>query len=232
MIKLMNINKDILVLSVWIVTILYLIDRLFIDNEMNNTKTMTYQTLEKVANTGDLIIFRWNTVDVGFRLFSKYSHVGMIVRKNNKLYLLETHPKEYLESDIDDSGIHLYSLKKRLKQYDGDYYYSRMNTVDDNKRDILRDHIISNLQKYKSEIPFDNNFRNIFVLNFFYNLIGKKLPEKKSMFCSEFIGNILHRCNIYSHNTNLASLNPGIFLNLKTPNNERLFNDLFHVIII
>ena len=226
----MNINKDVLVLSIWIVSVMYLIDRLFIDNEMNNTKMMTYNKLEKVANTGDIIMFRWNIIDVGFRLFSKYSHVGMIVRKNNKLYLLETHPKEDPESDIDNSGIHLYSLKKRLKDYDGDYYYSQLN-INNEKRNSLTDHIITNLQKYKAEIPFDTNFRNVFVLNFFYNLIGKKLPEKKAMFCSEFIGNILHNCNIYSHHTNLASLNPGSFLDLKTPDGKSLFNTLYHVII-
>jgi hypothetical protein len=197
---------------------------------MLTTPMTSYEKMETIANTGDLVIFRWNTVDVGFRLFSKFSHVGMIVKHKDKLYLLETHPKEDLESKIDDSGIHLYHLKKRLEEYNGTYYFTQLNTQNNKRKDITK-HIMTNLKKYKKTIPFDNNFRNIFVLNFFYNLFGIKLPERKSMFCSEFIGTILQECNVYKHYKNISSINPGTFLEFKKQNGENLYGPLYDILI-
>jgi hypothetical protein len=226
----MEINIRILTLSILLVSVSFLIDSVYIDTEMLTTPMTSYEKMETIANTGDLVIFRWNTVDVGFRLFSKFSHVGMIVKHKDKLYLLETHPKEDLESKIDDSGIHLYHLKKRLEEYNGTYYFTQLNTQNNKRKDITK-HIMTNLKKYKKTIPFDNNFRNIFVLNFFYNLFGIKLPERKSMFCSEFIGTILQECNVYKHYKNISSINPGTFLEFKKQNGENLYGPLYDILI-
>lgn len=226
----MKINIKILILSILLVSVSFLIDSVYIDTEMLTTPMTSYEKMESIANTGDLVIFRWNTVDVGFRLFSKFSHVGMIVKHKDKLYLLETHPKEDLESKIDDSGIHLYHLKKRLEEYNGSYYFTQLN-IQNNKRKDITTHIMTNLKKYKKTIPFDNNFRNIFVLNYFYNLFGIKLPERKSMFCSEFIGTILQDCNVYKHYKNISSINPGTFLEFKKQDGENLYGPLYDILI-
>lgn len=226
----MKINIKILILSILLVSVSFLIDSVYIDTEMLTTPMTSYEKMESIANTGDLVIFRWNTVDVGFRLFSKFSHVGMIVKHKDKLYLLETHPKEDLESKMDDSGIHLYHLKKRLEEYNGSYYFTQLN-IQNNKRKDITTHIMTNLKKYKKTIPFDNNFRNIFVLNYFYNLFGIKLPERKSMFCSEFIGTILQDCNVYKHYKNISSINPGTFLEFKKQDGENLYGPLYDILI-
>lgn len=226
----MEINIKILILSILLVSVSFLIDSVYIDTEMLTTPMTSYEKMESIANTGDLVIFRWNTVDVGFRLFSKFSHVGMIVKHKDKLYLLETHPKEDLESKMDDSGIHLYHLKKRLEEYNGSYYFTQLN-IQNNKRKDITTHIMTNLKKYKKTIPFDNNFRNIFVLNYFYNLFGIKLPERKSMFCSEFIGTILQDCNVYKHYKNISSINPGTFLEFKKQDGENLYGPLYDILI-
>lgn len=225
-----NINKDILILSIFIVALGYFLDRIYIDTEMYGTPYVTYDKLEKIANTGDLVIFRWNMVDVGYRLFSKHSHAGMIVRKKNKLYLLETHPKENLESEIDDSGVHLYHLEKRLREYNGDYYYSQIN-ISNQRRNKLTNYIFKNLNKFKRNIPFDTNFRNTFVLNYFLNLLNIPLYKRKGMFCSEFLATILQKNDIYHHHKNLASINPGTFLEFKKLNGENLFSQLYQIII-
>lgn len=221
-------NKDIFILSVFIVSIIYVLDRLYIDTEMYGISTINYNKIKKFANTGDLIIFRWNTIDVGFRLFSKFSHVGMIVKKNNKLYLLETHPKEH--NEFDDSGVHLYHLKSRLDEYNGECYFSQIQ-INKNKREEITTYIFDNLKQFKKNMPFDTNFRNIFVLNYFCNLLNLDLPEKKGMFCSEFIGTILQDTGTYHHHhKNLASLNPGSFIDLKK-NNKSLYHQLYRVIL-
>jgi len=226
----MIIHVDLLIASILIVSMCVLLELLYIDTEMVSTPMISYEKMKRIANTGDLIIFRWVTIDIGFRLFSKFSHVGMIVKHKNQLYLLETHPKENLDTDIDDSGIHLYHLKKRLEEYNGTYYFSQLNTKNA-LREHIKKHVLQNLKKYKQTIPFDTNFRNVFVLNYVYNLLGIPLHKKKSMFCSEFIGTILDKCNVYKHYKNLASLNPGTFLDLKKKDGTSLYGIIYNILI-
>lgn len=210
-----------------ILAILYILTSLYIDTEMINTPKLPYNKLQNIANTGDLIIFRWNIIDIGFRLFSKYSHVGMIVKHKNKFYILETHPNENLNSKKDNSGIHLYSLKKRLQDYEGTYFLTRLKSHN-YIRENIKHHILQNLKKYKKNIPFDTNFRNTFVLNYIFNLLNIKVSKRKKMFCSEFIATILENCNIYKHSTNLSSINPGTFLEF-TKNNKKLYGPLYNI---
>jgi|688.fasta_scaffold596222_2 hypothetical protein len=225
-----DININAVAFAILLVASCFLLDSLYIDTEMLTTPMVSYEKFEEIAQTGDLVIFRWNTIDVGFRLFSKFSHVGMIVKHKGKLYLLETHPKEIPESEIDDSGIHLYHLKNRLEEYYGNYYFTQLNTST-KEREILRKHILDNLKMYKKKIPFDTNFRNMFVLNYFYNLFNIKLAKKESMFCSEFIGTILEICKIYKHHKNISSINPGTFLEFKKKNGSNLYGPLYDILI-
>lgn len=229
------------ILASWIVILFYFCYRLFIDNEMNNTPLIKYKNIYKEAETGDLIIYRWNIVDVGFRMFSKFSHVGMIVKKNNKLYLLETHPDENKNKKHkkNNDGVHLYLLKNRIEDYDGECFLAKLNTNCD--REQLTNNIIKNLNEYKN-IPFDASFRDLFVYNYFRNFITRQspassvnsvhectVPNKQTMFCSEFIAYVLYKNSIYTHDKNLASLNPGSFLHL-TKNNKPLYKSLKKII--
>lgn len=223
-------NKNILILSVWIMAVVYLWYRIYIDTEMIGTPVITFEKLNRYAQTGDLVIFRWNLVDVGYRLFAKHSHVGMIVKKNDKLYLLEIHPNEIKDKGLDDSGVHLYNLEKRLNEYNGDYYFTQSN-MSKEQREKLSNHVFKNLKKYKKEVKFDNNFRDVFVFNYFCNLLGFTLPKKDTMFCSEFIGYILEKTDIYHHNKNLASINPGTFLEFINKDGEILFSPLYQIIL-
>lgn len=217
------------ILASWIVLIFYFCFRVYIDNEMNNTLKINYTKFKKIAKTGDIIMYRWEYVDVGFRMFSKFSHVAMVVRKGKKLYLLETHPNENKNSKnkSDNQGIHLYLLKNRIKKYNGQCYLASLNKDIDTKN--LTKYIVNDLDKFK-KIPFDNGFRDLYVYNFFANRLGIKLQKKKEMFCSEFIGYLLHKYNIYNHNENLASIEPGTFLNFKQKN-KKIFSDLLEICI-
>jgi hypothetical protein len=210
------------ILASWLIILFYFCFRIYVDNETNNPRLIKYKQFNKEAETGDLIIYRWEHVDIGYRMFSKFSHVGMIVKKNNKLYLLETHPDENKKNNKkNNEGVHLYSLKKRIKYYNGECYLVKLNAKCD--RNLLSANIIKNLSEYK-KIPFDSYFRDLFVYNYFKNLFTN-VPNKESMFCSEFIGYILHDNKIYTHNKNYASLNPGSFLDLQK-NKQPLYKSL------
>ena len=208
---------------------LYLYFRIYIDNEMEYTPKIKYSKFEEHAKTGDLIIYRWKCVDVGFRMFSKYCHVAMIVKKDNKLYLLETHPNEYKDTKKkNNQGVHLYSLKNRLRQYDGDYYLVPLNhNINRNK---LANDIINDLKTFK-KIPFDSTFRESFVYNYLANKIGINIPKKNEMFCSEFIGFILHKYNIYRSKEKLLSIEPGSFLYFINNKNNKIFKSIKQICI-
>ena len=220
-----------LLLSSWIILLFYLSYRIFTDNEMNiinNNYKISYKDLKKNAKTGDLIIYRWNTIDIGYRMFSKYSHVSMIIRKKNKLFILETHPNENKhKKSKNNEGVHLYKLKNRILNYDGDCYFTQLNCNTITSIN-LTNNIMKNIKKYK-EIPFDNSFRDLFVWNYFMNLFNIKTPIKNEMFCSEFIGYILKDNKIYNHDKNLTSLNPGSFLHLNHGNNGNLYKNLLKI---
>lgn len=217
---------DNFILASIIIIIIYFCFRVYIDNEMVGIPKLKYSEFKKNAKTGDLIIYRWEYVDVGFRMFSKYCHVAMVVKKGKKFYLLETHPNENKNNigKKDNQGVHLYVLKNRLSQYNGQYYLVPLNS--NINRDKLTKNILDDIKTFKKEIPFDNAFRDLFVYNYFANKLGIKLTEKKEMFCSEFIGYILNKYNIYKHNGNLTSIEPGTFLSFKNNTNDNLFRNL------
>ncbi|NDD53067.1 hypothetical protein EBZ39_04170 [bacterium] len=170
--------------------------------------------LENTCKTGDLVLFRWYYMDAGFRLFSNFSHVGLIVRKPSGVYILEMHPEgEYLDYP---SGVHLHPLRDRVESYAGPCYFLR----------YLGDHeSILNVTNFRfneiSNLEFDTNFRNNFVLNYFLcTVCGIKLPKPKKMFCSQFIGYVLHLAGAIDDYTNLS---PSNFTNLKSKNGELLY---------
>ena len=171
-------------------------------------KTITIDDTIKKAKTGDLILFRWSFMDPIFRCFTKFCHVGMVIKMNNKLYILETHPEEYDDDDIDKinpkKGVNMYELDDRLREYDGTCYYlnlkdiyynSKFNTIFDLK-----------YTEYK-KIPFDDYFR----LHFILNILNIKLYDKESMYCSEFIGTVLKDFKLLEDDIDINKISPGSF---------------------
>jgi uncharacterized protein YycO len=86
---------------------------------------MKYKEIRSELNTGDLVLFRGrgfaSTVILWvcsiFRLkFTKYSHIGMVVRHSNRILLFEAVP----------SGVHLVALSDALAKYDGDTWIRKL----------------------------------------------------------------------------------------------------------
>ena len=200
---------------------------------MNDVQNQHFDDID--FKTGDIVCFRWNYIDIGFRLFSKFSHVGIVIKKNSKLSILEIHPEEENDDTIRKAGVHIYDLKSRLKMYNGEYYYSKLIVPIKNKIHV---------NKYK-DIAFDGNFRNEFVYNFISNYLTPtkseilfKIPRPKTsfglgkvprpktsfglgkvpkkLFCSQFIGYILNDTII---KCNYKLMSPGSHIDLPAYNN-------------
>ena len=183
-----------------------------INNEMNNAEKISYNKLKKTLKSGDIICSRWNYIDIGYRIFSKYSHIGMVLKLGGKLYILETDPEEsFLKDDgsldVRKAGVHLYSLKERLDEYRGTcFIISYLGGI---SQDAINKRVSEKFSDYL-KIPFDDNFRNTFVYNYFCKLFGFNVEENDKLFCSVFLSKLLYDTGILDQRYQCAE--PGSFI--------------------
>jgi hypothetical protein len=213
-------HKDILLYLIYVILVL-IIYRLFIHFEMYNVPRSYYNDLN--FEVGDIILYRWHYMDSGFRLFSKFSHVSMVVKdkKDDSLMSLEIHPEEYSQNDptqiFREEGVNMFPLRQRLKEYDGSFFLLKMNKCNrltEKKKKSIRKKIDSNYEDYK-DIKFDTNFKNMFVWNTLLNALSLKISPKKTMFCSEFIGQLINDAGISKKKIEvLEILSPESFIHL------------------
>lgn len=89
---------------------------------------VNYQSLIHKFKTGDIILFHaidnLNTAIIG----SYYGHIGIVYKKNNKLYIFEAFKynknKNYLNCNF--NGVELSDLENRLKTYKGYCFYKEL----------------------------------------------------------------------------------------------------------
>ena len=240
--------KKIIYISFLLTCLIAISFYIFVYNEMKEYDkcSLNYEQLYELSNTGDIIYFRWSCVDFGYRLFSQFSHVGIVYKVNNKkVYILETHPKDdYTALDENDGGVHVYDLKKRLSKYienGGNCYYSQLNS-NYTTSIKLTEFINKNIKEYK-KIEFDQYFRYSFIHTLLCSLdkyrIFKNIldPFKLSypddslipMCCSQFIGYILQQYKLISDNENIDLFSPSTFKKLKQTNGNLLYNKIHKI---
>lgn len=220
-------NKiNIIRITWWIIVLsvmLFLISSIYIHYETFTYKTISIDHLYKICNTGDIILFRWSHVDVGFRLFSKFCHIGIIFKdKKGNPFILETHPKE----TYNPKGVNVYPLKKRLIEYGGYCYISKL--INYNNININTNVISKNIKKYK-KIPFDDHFRYNFVKSWFYNLFNIQKQPRDVMYCSELIAHVLKDINLIDNHSDITSFSPTTFTHVKNKLNKPAFGNIYRI---
>ena len=172
----------IILLFILIVTEIKLIPRCKIDDivEVND--------IVDDLNTGDIILFRaFKSNDITdffiFRLFASlltnnFSHVGIVVKINNKSYIMEC-SQEYLHcsySNIIKNGTVIAEPSKRLNEYYGNIYIIKNN---------LHNYIDNN-----SILPFFEKYKNC-----------KYLEDL--LVCTTFVNKFLYKNNITKKNSKI-----------------------------
>jgi hypothetical protein len=201
------------------IIIMYIISNK-IQNELKYINKINFEEFLETCQTGDLIITRWEYVDIGYRIFCKYCHVSIIYKNElGKKFLIETHPVEYDENDINMefpiSGVNMYPLKARIKNYEGTCYFLKLKK---SKKIINFD-----FNKYKN-IKFPTDFRFSFLQNWFYNKIGISIIKNdNTMYCSELTGHILQDLGILNKKIKINTLSPDSFEFISNQN-ETLYN--------
>lgn len=188
--------------------IIHMTTKMYIDDAYN------------LAETGDIVYFRWNTVAFEHELISPFTHIGIvIVKSDGNKYILETH----LSGDTNDigiykGGINIYPLKLRLTSYQGHKFISKLSNFARPSHKDIQDFIMK-IDDYKNNIPFHDDYKGYFINNCLKNRIfNSELQNKKGMFCSEFIGYCLTQLNITSKDFNFKCLVPGDFRFIKYDN--------------
>jgi hypothetical protein len=187
--------------------------------------TYTIDNTYESAKTGDLILFRWHSVDIFHEMISPFTHVGMVVELNHQKYILETHsPGDTLHMGYETGGVHLYPLKQRISMYKGSNFLLKLNknyniSIDENM-----------IVQYYS-IPFYDKYRQHYTEYCLPKKICNECISSKkleSMFCSQFIGFLLQETGILDKNVNIDCLIPNDFITIQNKNGK-LYNELYKI---
>jgi hypothetical protein len=180
----------------------------------NYYKKYNYEQIRPYLKTGDIILFAYKkysnlieeiTYNIRTKLMGTlFGHVGIILKMNNELYVLESVPlfasaikySKFLNGSI--TGPRIVKLNTLLKLYDkkNDAYYG-VKFID---KEISSKKLYNEFLTYK-HIDFPN-WITIAIIGCFDTLFNcgdliSKFTDKNKMMCSEFVHDILYKCNVF-----------------------------------
>lgn len=159
--------------------------------------------LSSVLNTlksGDIILFSLKKLAFTNVLLAPYiyfTHCGIIIKKDNKLYITETNPKgeliPYLDSQIKKKigCTDIMPLYQRIKYYPGDCFLMRLNKP----LDVKREQILINTTYEKYPYPT--------IVQIIRNYFTKKNTPRH---CFQHVGFLLDKMGITNNISNYDSL--------------------------
>ena len=195
--------------------------------------------------SGDLVLFRWNSdkprsygseVLVNELRGAIPTHIGLLLRKNGKLYCAEATIWDWAKGKVSDiynperaSGTKLCDFEEMVKIYPGQIFIRKLNKpLTDQQQDLLE-----RLTKDHRDEVFDMSIRNasggVTAIGM-YDLGMKKLGKwwrskvrKEGIYCSEYIARLLQNLGILSKDRANWSYAP-YMLTKKSPHNAQLIN--------
>lgn len=212
-------NWVIIIFIILIIFILYIIFFIRKADIYRNDPLYHYQDIKKKMKTGDIILFsckKNNSIyqKLGYYVRTEligceYGHVGIIVKKNDKLYVLECVSDdhcadihgEYL-SGSGEGGIRLINLETLLHHYYEDY--DGLYAVKFISKEIPLETVDNELQNYVGT-KFEDK-KKIFLLGLIDICISHNLSKKlssnnkkedKILCCSGFVHHFLNKCGVF-----------------------------------
>ena len=155
-------------------------------HKKNIYQYITYDNLESNLKSGDLLLFSHINYQFVTRTFGNpaFSHIGIVVKKNNKLYSLEMVKSDWIQpgKPLMESII-LVPLKERIKNYHGYVYQASL---------------LKELTPMQEEELYNYSKKNYKFLKLKYLYKIFSIFNKKSNFkiCSQFIAHILEDLKI------------------------------------
>lgn len=206
-----------IILIILIIFILYIILFVRKADVYRNDPLYHYQDIKKNMKTGDIILFSCKKnksiyQKVGYYVRTEligceYGHVGIIVKKDDKLYVLECVSDDHCAdiyakylNDCGDGGIRLINLEILLQHYYDDY--DGLYAIKFISKEIPYEKIVKELKNYK-DTKFQDK-KKIFMLGLIDICISHNLSKKllstdknnKILCCSGFVHHFLNRCGV------------------------------------
>ena len=172
----------IFLLYIWSV-IIYIVKY---NNIINKYQFLDIDTAYNIAETGDLILFKYeieDLIDVQIQGRSAFSHCGMVLEINNQKYVLETSEKYDDEAYCNNSGPCLSQFHNRINKYNGRVCLLKKRYP---FQKVHYDRLIQNLNNYMKI-----KFRDKYINEVYNTCILNKKNKSDEMHCSEFISYIL-----------------------------------------
>ena len=182
------------------------------------------------ARTGDLVAFRHRTTmpwDLPSRMVSAVTHVGVVVRDNGVVKVVETHNVGDTRAlGVFDGGVHAYPLDQRARAYDGEVYLCRLAVpLSPGQEAALRAAV-----RELSGVPFETRFKRHYASKCLVRTGRRGAEPRDQMFCSEFLGLVLVRAGLLPPDTDTQCLTPESFLHARVEGRP-LYTDLVRLAV-
>ena len=199
-----------------IILILILLFVLFLTENVENESYHSFNEIRDKLKTGDIILFscrRYYSLleEIIYKsrtnlIGTIYGHVGVVIKKNNKLYLVEAcgyklcgYDKAYHLNNYNQGGVRIIKLETMLNEYHKKY--NGVYAVKFISEEIPYQKIMEKIKKYKN-ITFQSMktlaflaIVDIFISHDLAINISKKC-DKNKMICTEFLYNLLYDCGV------------------------------------
>jgi len=160
--------------------------------------TENYDSIEDTFDNLDILLFTAKgPISNVIKLFtwSKWSHVGAIIKIKGELYCWESTTLNRSEnlSGIVKKGVQLTPLKERISEHKGQVAVKRLNVA---IRDIYFLEKLNRFKKKMDGVEYEENYWELFKSTFDVGKLGKNREDLENVFCSELIAEALHRTDI------------------------------------
>lgn len=173
-----------------------------------NSKKVSFDRLKKIAQTGDIILFKtndsWDIPEFYFYrllpvvfLDNQYSHASMVIRDKGRLYILESSESPVLDVNLKrlKNGVRIVDFDSRIKDYNGIIGFKK------NKANVHKyiDKIIKYVNKYY-ETPFTKNIISPILINIDQNsnkALDPKYTKENGIGCIPFVTDLFKTLGIY-----------------------------------
>lgn len=178
--------------------------------------------INKIAKTGDVILFASTHPELRWSSLSSWSHIGMVVQNpndiENPLFLESDVPlfehergvQDLLTQQKDKNGVKLIPLKEKLERYNGTMVYRKLIHSQQHPNAVNLMKTFSNRSRFEELLPWlqqnyaDHKYENSVSfwmrsfakfrkMNPFAGVGLKPAGKRKKIFCSELV------YNVYSH---------------------------------
>ncbi|BCS83183.1 hypothetical protein QLL95_gp0940 [Cotonvirus japonicus] len=205
-----------IVIIVIIIIILLLILTYVVNEKKQNDSTMyKFDEIKPYLKTGDIILFscsqhfspveKLKYISRTSLVGCKYGHVGLVLKRNNKLYVAECtdydHPGYKYATHFNDKnkgGVRIIEMEKLLKDYTQEYKatYAVKFISQEIPNELFYKKISKHFHKtfeYKP-ILLTLAFFDIMISHDVGTKLSEKMYNKNKLMCSEFAHSVLYDC--------------------------------------